>query len=172
VAKDMCIRPARRDDLERLQQIEVRAGSLFVEVGLPEIAAHPPPTIDELQAAAELLVAIVPEGAPDAPVGYAWIEIVDGHTHLEQLSVLPELGGQGIGTRLLDAVADWARDRGDTEITLTTFRDVPFNEPLYLRRGFEAIPDDERPAGLIALMGEEAAHGLDSLRRVAMRRRL
>lgn len=163
------VRVARADDLVCLQEIEVRAGSLYVDVGLPEIAADPPPTVEELSAAAILLVAVDAEGRP---VGYARGELLDGHAHLEQLSVLPELGRRGIGTTLMQAVADWARDRGHRALTLTTFRDVAFNEPLYRRRGFETVPTEERPAWLVDLMAVEAAHGLDPSRRVAMRLRL
>lgn len=164
----MLLRAATADDFVHLQDIEIRAGALFVDAGMPEIAEHPPPSLAELAGAAALFVVV--EG--DDRLGYAWVEIVDGHTHLEQLSVVPEHGRRGIGTRLLDEVAAWARARGDDEVTLTTFRDIPFNAPLYERRGFVAIPDDARPPGLVALMGEEASHFLDPAARVAMRRRL
>ena len=71
------------------------------------------------------------------------VELVDGHAHLGQISVLPEHGGQGVGTQLLDAVAGWAQGQGHAEITLTTFRDVPFNAPLYGKRGYEVVPDSD-----------------------------
>ena len=71
------------------------------------------------------------------------VELVDGHAHLEQISVLPEHGGQGVGTQLLDAVAGWAKGQGHAEVTLTTFRDVPFNAPLYAKRGYEIVPEAE-----------------------------
>lgn len=164
----MILRAARPDDLVHLQDVENRAGVLFIDAGLPEIAGHPPPTIEELTDAAALFV--VADG--DARLGYAWVEIVDGHGHLEQLSVVPEHGRRGIGTRLLDEVAAWARARGDTEVTLTTFRHVAFNAPMYERRGYVVIPDDERTPGLVELMGEEASHFLDPATRVAMRLRL
>jgi len=164
----MILRAATADDYPYLQDIENRAGVMFIEAGMPEIAEHPPPTVEELAAAAALFVVV--DG--DDRLGYAWVEIVDGHTHLEQLSVVPERGGRGIGTQLLDAVADWARARGDTEVTLTTFRHIAFNMPLYERRGYVEIPTDQRPPGLVELMGEEATHFLDPTTRVAMRRRL
>jgi GNAT superfamily N-acetyltransferase len=167
---DHAIRPARSDDpdeLERLRDVERRAGELFIEAGMPEIAADDPPSIDELRCAAALLVAV---RADDQPVGYARIEVVDGHAHLEQLSVDPAVGRQGIGSRLLDAVAAWASERGDDEVTLTTFREVAFNAPYYRRRGFEVVEPADRPPGLAALVAAEAAHGLDPDARVTMRR--
>ncbi|MEQ1786450.1 MAG: GNAT family N-acetyltransferase, partial [Acidimicrobiales bacterium] len=95
---------------------------------------------------------------------------VDGHAHLEQLSVRPESGGRGIGTALIEAVVAWARQRGDAEVTLTTFRDVPFNAPFYAARGFAVVEEDDWTDGLRALVAREAAHGLDVSARVVMRR--
>jgi GNAT superfamily N-acetyltransferase len=161
------IRPARTDDLPALQHIERRAGERFRDAGMPEIADDEPYDAEELAAAAALLVATDPA---DAPLGYAMVTIVDDHAHLEQLSVLPEHGGQGIGTMLLDAVVAWARARGDDEVTLTTFREVPFNAPLYARRGFAIVEPAAWTDGLSALVASEAAHGLEVSRRVVMRR--
>ncbi len=165
----MDIRVARPDDLPRLQDVELLAGAMFRDVGLPEIADDDPPSLDDLAGAAAVLVAVDDR---DVAVGYARIEVVDGHAHLEQLSVVPDHGGQGVGTALLDAVAAWARERGDAEITLTTFRNVAFNAPLYAKRGYDEVADLDRAPGLVALMVAEAAHGLDPTQRVAMRRRL
>jgi GNAT superfamily N-acetyltransferase len=162
------IRPAESSEYEALQRVEGLAGALFRAIGMDDIADHDPPSVAELAAAPALLVADL----HGAPVGYARVELVDGHAHLEQLSVLPDHGGQGIGTALLDAVCDWARARGDEAVTLTTFRDVPFNAPLYAKRGFEELADADWSSGIVALLAAEAAHGLDPTRRVVMRRRV
>jgi GNAT superfamily N-acetyltransferase len=140
---------------------------MFRDVGLPAIADHDPYDADELAAADALFVATGPD---DEPVGYAMVELVDGHAHLGQLSVLPDHGGQGIGTQLLDAVAGWARDQGHTEITLTTFRDVPFNAPLYAKRGYEIVPEAAWTDVIRDLVAREAEMGLDPATRVVMRR--
>ena len=161
------IRVAEPEDYPALQHIEVRAGELFVEVGMPEIAAHPPGELDELAGAEALLVAEDDDGRL---VGYAWIDLLDGATYLEQLSVLPEAGRQGVGTALLDAVAAWARARGDHAITLTTFRDVPFNGPLYERRGFTHVPEAEWTDAERAVIAAQASMGMDPASRTVMRR--
>jgi GNAT superfamily N-acetyltransferase len=161
------IRPAQPDDYPALQDIEVRAGERFRDIGMGDIADAKPYSEDELAAAAAVLVAT---DAADAPVGYAMVGIVDGHAHLEQLSVVPEHGGQGIGTALLDAVAEWATARGDAEVTLTTFRGVPFNAPLYARRGFSVVDEPDWTEGLREVVEREARHGLDPSTRVVMRR--
>lgn len=155
------------DELALLPALEVAAGALFRDVGLDAIADDDPPTVEELAGAVAVLVAEV----DGAVVGYACVELVDGHAHLEQLSVDPAVGGRGVGTALLDAVAAWAAARGDAEVTLTTFRDVPFNAPLYARRGYEVVEPTDWTPGLRALVEEEAAHGLDPATRVVMRRR-
>jgi GNAT superfamily N-acetyltransferase len=161
------IRVARRADYAKLQDIERRAGVLFREIGMPEIADDDPPSFDHLASGAALYVAT---DASEVPVGYALVDLVDGHAHLEQISVVPEAGRQGIGTELIDAVVAWARARGDTEVTLTTFRDVPFNAPLYARRGFVVVEEPDWTDGQRAVMAKEKADGLDVTARVVMTR--
>ena len=160
------IRAARPSDYRKLSDIERRAGELFREVGLPEIADHEPFDADELASAVVLFVATGPD---EEPIGYAMVELVDGHAHLGQMSVLPEHGRQGIGTRLLDAVAGWATGQGHTEVTLTTFRDVPFNAPLYEKRGYTIVPETDWTDALRDLVAHEAELGLDPTTRVVMR---
>jgi GNAT superfamily N-acetyltransferase len=159
------IRAARPSDYRRLPDIERAAGERFREVGLAEIADHEPFDADELAAAAMLFVATDEE---DELLGYAMVELVDGHAHIEQLSVLPSHGGQGLGTELLDAVGDWARGQGHAEITLTTFRDVPFNRPLYEHLGFVVLGQDEIGPELGHKVIEEIEYGLDPALRVVM----
>ncbi len=163
------IRAARPHEYALLQDIERRAGELFRDIGMPEIADDDPPTADHLASGAALYVAT--DDADDL-IGYALVELVDGHAHLEQLSVLPEAGGQGVGTELIDAVVEWAVARGHAEITLTTFRDVPFNAPLYAKRGFTIVDEADWTDGLRAVVAAEAADGLDVTQRVVMSRPL
>jgi len=165
------IRRGRTDDAElsELAAIEVRAGALFAEIGMSEIADDDPPAAEDLRAAAAIVVAV---DGTDRPVGYARVEVVDGHAHLEQLSVDPAFGRRGIGAALVEAVVELARGRGDRELTLTTFRDVAFNAPYYRRLGFVEVPAAERAPQLAELVAAEAAHGLDPATRVTMARRL
>jgi len=163
------IRAARPTDYEQLSDIERRAGEMFRDAGMPEIADHDPLDADELASADALFVATAQDGEL---VGYAMVELVEGHAHLGQISVLPEHGGQGVGTQLLDAVADWAQGQGHREITLTTFRDLPFNAPLYSKRGYEVVPDSDWTAAIRDLVAGEAEMGLDPAARVVMRRLL
>lgn len=63
---------------------------------------------------------------------------VDDGLHLHQLAVHPDHGRQGLGTALLAAV--FARAAGRA-VTLTTFRNIPWNEPWYRERGFTEVVD-------------------------------
>jgi GNAT superfamily N-acetyltransferase len=165
------IRSPRRGELESLRDIERAAGVLFIDVGLPEIAAHEPSSVDELAAYMEAGRAwVVVEG--DVPVGYALVDFVDDAAHLEQLSVHPDHGRRGRGSALLGHVADWARARRLPAVTLTTFRHVPWNAPFYARRGFRVLEVHELGPGLRLLRDEEGRRGLDPAIRVCMRREL
>lgn len=165
----MKVRPGTSVDWPVVQDIERRAGERFREVGMPEIADDDPPTDADLADALEVLVAIDDAGEL---VGYAWLEPLGDGVHLEQLSVPPEHGGRGVATALLEAVASWACARGCPEVTLTTFRHVPFNAPFYERRGFAVVPEERWTPAIIDLVAREASHGLDPDRRVVMQRDL
>jgi GNAT superfamily N-acetyltransferase len=162
------IRPPRLDELAALQDIERAAGALFLDVGLERVAADDPASIDELTAylATGRAWAVYVD---DVPVGYALVDVVDATAHLEQLSVRPEHGRQGLGAALLSHVCSWARAQGFAAVTLTTFTSVPWNAPYYERHGFRALREDELTPELRALRAAEAAHGLDPDLRVCMR---
>ena len=147
------IRPAHPEDAERLRAIERDAGRRFADVGLAEVAADEPPAAERL-------------------AGYVIVDVVDGCAHVEQVSVLLDQQGRGLGRRLLEAVEAWAAEQRLDAVTLTTFTDVPWNRPLYEHLGFRTLREDELGAGLAAVRDAEAAHGLDPARRVVMRREL
>ena len=163
------IRPATHDDVEACRDVERAAGVAFRDVGLAEIAEHEPMAAAEMRACFDDGRAWVAE-VDGAVAGYVLVEVVDGRAHVEQVSVAPERQGAGIGRALLEAVDRWAAAQGMDAVTLTTFRDVPWNAPLYAHLGF-AVVDDPSPA-LRAFVDHEASLGLDPALRVVMRRPL
>jgi GNAT superfamily N-acetyltransferase len=166
------VRRATAADVGALQEIEVRAGRAFAEVGLTEVAADEPMAAAILEAhAADGRCAVV-VGDDDRPLGYVVVDRVDAHAHVEQVSVDPDHQGRGLGRALMAWVDDWARADGRRGVTLTTFRDVPWNAPLYRRLGFRDLAPDEVGPGLMTVVSEEAAHGLDPATRVCMRKDL
>jgi GNAT superfamily N-acetyltransferase len=157
------IRVADPEEFELLREIEEAADKMFLSVGIGPFASSPEE--NHLSQAAMVLVA----GRP--AVGFACVEIVDGEAHLWQLSVHPDAAGRGVGTELIQSACGWARAEGYTAMTLTTFRDVPWNAPFYERMGFRVI--DELPSGLAAIREHEKEIGDDDFGpRVAMRKDL
>jgi GNAT superfamily N-acetyltransferase len=163
------IRAPRTDELEQLREIERAAGDLFAEIGLEQVAAAEPASVEALaQYVLDGRAWLIADG--DVPFGYAVVDVVDGLAHLEQLSVLPNRGRQGFGAALLEHVCDWATRHRFAGVTLTTFTDVPWNAPFYAKHGFRVMNDSEVGPELRDLGALEAAHGLDPAQRVCMRR--
>jgi len=171
-SSEITIGLARPEDVECLPDIELRAATLFSPEDLaPEHASESTPLSDYVAAQASGLL-LVARGVHDRVVGFAHLEWIDEVAHLEELDVEPEMGRRGIGRRLVEAACELARSEGSDRITLSTFRDVPWNAPFYERLGFSAIPDDDLGPGLRARRDREAADGLDPAKRVMMSRRL
>ena len=134
------IRPARGDELARLPPIEAAADTMFLSLGIGPLPG--PASVDDLAAALVVLV------DADEPTGFARIDELAGGAHLEQLSVHPDHGRRGTGRALLRAACDWAAGNGYAELTLATYRDVPWNGPFYVSEGFvEVGPVDQWYAG-------------------------
>jgi ribosomal protein S18 acetylase RimI-like enzyme len=162
------IRLLDRDEVDRVQEIELAAGQLFADIGMHDIAAHPPPGRERLHSyrVAERAWVLDVGGTV---AGFVLVDVVDGNSHIEQISVHPEFGRRGLGRRLGDHVAESSRESGRAAVTLTTFRHVAWNAPLYEQWGYRVLAEDERGPELTALVAEEAELGLDPELRVAMR---
>ena len=76
-----------------------------------------------------------------AMAGYAGLMFIPGGTQADVLTIAvrPAYWGQGIGSALLGALLDAARDRGCTEVFLEVRADNPRAHGLYQRRGFEEL---------------------------------
>ncbi|MBM3147290.1 MAG: GNAT family N-acetyltransferase [Actinobacteria bacterium] len=121
----------------------------------------------EARSSGHLWVALSPSGEC---VGFALVEPSGERLHLEELAVLLDHGGRGVGTALVRAVERWAAAHCYAELTLTTYLDVPWSGPFYRRLGFTVVPPENLDAGLAARLEAEAARGMDSMPRVAMRK--
>jgi GNAT superfamily N-acetyltransferase len=169
--RGISVRLATTHDIPAMQAIEIAAGRLFAGIGMQDVADDGAHETEVLEGHVHGDRAWVAESG-GVVCAYALALVVDGAGHLEQVTVHPDHGRQGIGRVLIDAVAAWARDCGYTTLTLMTFRDVPWNGPYYRRLGFEDVPEAELGPGLLQLRANEVAHGLDISIRGAMRRRL
>lgn len=65
-----------------------------------------------------------------------------GTAQLVQMWVAPESRGQGLGRRLVEAVADWARERGVAQLKTSVTEGNDAAESLYAAVGF--LPTGER----------------------------
>jgi GNAT superfamily N-acetyltransferase len=164
------IRPAGPADFAAIRDVEHSTGVRYREVGLGFVADDPNPTDEELAPAAAAGSLWVVEDEADGIVGWAEAHTVDGEGYLHQVSVRPERERAGIGSALVELVVGWAAARGLPALTLTTFRDVPWNRPWYERRGFVVLDDADMGPELAAIRAAERARGLDVAPRVAMRR--
>ncbi|TYB61327.1 GNAT family N-acetyltransferase [Nonomuraea sp. PA05] len=156
------VRWARKSELPGLVAIELAADGLFEQVGIVF-----PPGTTQIEEVGDPDVVLV-EGEP--PAGFALIGWVDGNLHLEQLAVRPDDMRQGIGGRLMAAVLDHARAAGASRVTLTTFRDVPWNAPWYERHGFFVMPEAQWGPQLRDLVRQERDLGIEVAPRVVMHR--
>lgn len=165
------IRLARPEELERIRRIEEEAGSAFSGLGLVDEALDASFPLDALAGLIDLGQVWV-GCLGDAPVGMVIASVREGAVYIEEMDVLPEHGRRGLGTRLLARVCSWAQEEGHAAITLSTFRDVPWNGPFYRRHGFRDLSPAEWTPGMREIREREARHGLRVEVRVFMRRRL
>jgi GNAT superfamily N-acetyltransferase len=166
------VRPPRRDELETLRAIERDAARAFADIGMPEIAGDEPLPVAELETFRARGRAWVAVDEADRPVAYLLSAVVDGCAHVEQVTVSPSHAGRGHGAALIEHLGAIALAEGTPALTLTTFRDVPWNAPYYERLGFVVVEPADRGPELAALVAHEAASIPGDAPRVAMRRPL
>jgi predicted N-acetyltransferase YhbS len=161
------IRPTTPNDVTALPAIERAAGERFREV--PELAW----LADGEVISAEQHLEYAERGlswlalANDRPVGFILTEVHSSSLFIVELSVGLDWQGKGIGRQLIARAAEHARTLGLASLTLTTFRDVPWNAPFYAKLGFEKMRT--LTPELRQKREEEAAHGFAYETRCAMR---
>jgi ribosomal protein S18 acetylase RimI-like enzyme len=138
---DLRVRPASSSDREFL--FEVRRASLrtYVEQTSGWDDAEQRATADK--EFGELPYAVVEEGG--RPVGYVCVIHETECDFIEEIALLPEAQGRGIGTRLVRDILQAARRRG-VPVRLSVFASNPA-QALYARLGFEVVRiEDPRTA--------------------------
>ena len=164
---------AAREEVPALIAIDVAAGKMFEGTGLlPEaqLGDHVPAKVLEAAiGAAHLHVARTAKGAP---AGFAMTSVREGWLYLDQISVDPAHGRGGVGSALIGRVMLEAKDRGLKRVTLSTFRDPPWNGPFYRRNGFRELPRKKMEKWMIEIESVQDDLGLNVRDRCFMARRL
>lgn len=160
------LRPARPDEIEAIRALERASARRFAGL-MDDLAA------DEPSPAAVLTVRIMDGGLlvavdGETVVGFAMFRRVETRAYVEQIDVLPAYAGRRIGAALLDAVAERGREAGLEGLSLSTFREVPWNAPYYRRLGFVEVADEALTTGMSSIRKEHLARGLDEAARVFM----
>lgn len=167
------IRLVKENEIDRLREIERSAARAFQNwPGLEWLAAG------DLKSAERHLELVrhhfnwVSVDDHDMPTGFLSAERTGDELHIWEISVSGDCQGRGLGTALLENAISEARACGLSAITLTTFRNVPWNAPFYTRFGFRQLAADDTENRLIGLLEAEAEHGLPIAERCAMRLKL
>jgi ribosomal protein S18 acetylase RimI-like enzyme len=114
----------------------------------------------------------VAEDSPANPVAFVAATLEDEELHIWEVGVRIECQRQGIGRLLLKRFVAEAAATRIAAITLTTFRDVPWNAPFYQSMGFEPVTAENLDPRLAGLLADEAHKGLPAARRCAMRMKI
>lgn len=163
------VRPTTAADIAALPDIERAAGQCFRQIPeLSWLAQGPVISARCHQHYLQQEMSWVVEHSGQ-PRGFLLAEAQDSTLFIVELSVHQASQGIGLGRRLLSDVAVEAKARSFTSLTLTTFRDVPWNAPWYARMGFEMLPETSLNDALRQKLAQEVAHGMAYESRCAMR---
>lgn len=164
---DYQIRLSDKEDLSSLPAVEAAAARLFSTTGYGYLAEMINPLEIYVEAQQLEHLWVVVSGAADV-IGFAMISINGRRMHLEEIDIDPAHARQGLGRALISFLCDWAKVNGLDQVSLSTFRDVPWNAPYYARLGFSILPQSEWIADYFEIQKHEADLGLPIEQRVIM----
>jgi GNAT superfamily N-acetyltransferase len=161
-------RLAELAEIPLLNDVEADASQVFqAEPDFAFVAQYPLPDEDAYVPFITERRAFVCEEA-DGIAGFILMGDVDGNGHIFQVSVRAGLQRRGVGRQLIASGETWARQQGHRAVTLTTFRDVPWNAPAYERLGYAFMDEGARGPMMSDILENERALGLFRQVRVAM----
>jgi len=167
----MPIRTATPQDFPALAAIEADAGESFTALDPTFYLGDGGCTAADFQRGLDEATLLLAEDDHGVPLGFLLLWRIDNTAHIRELDVLRANQGQGLGRQLMAQAERWAADNDYTEITLTTFCDVPWNAPYYTRLGYTPYtPATEHPT-IANLLEAEASH-FPGYARVSMRKAL
>lgn len=158
------LRPARPDEIDTIRGLERASAQRFIGQ-MDALAADEPSPATVLAArivGGGLMVAV----EDHVIAGFAMFRPVEDRLYVEQIDVLPAFAGRRIGAALLDAVTDRTRTAGLAGLSLSTFREIPWNAPYYRRLAFLDVA--ALTPAMAAIRAGHLARGLDEDARVFM----
>ena len=114
----------------------------------------------------------VAESDPGHPMAFAAATREGEELHIWEFDVRIDCQRRGIGRTLLQRFIAEAAAAKIRAVTLTTFRDLPWNAPFYQSVGFDVVAPDRLDPRLAAVLADETAKGLPAARRCAMRMKI
>lgn len=144
--EDIIIRTATLADIEHLRILE--QGVIIAERPYDSTLKDDPLqyyNLDELITSSSSKVVVAEKDGQLIASGYARIQPTKHYTkharfaYLDFMFVQPEFRGQGINQRIMDALKDWAKEQGLTEMRLEVYHG---NEPAiraYEKYGFKKV---------------------------------
>ncbi len=164
------IRKATEADAQRLPDVEYSAGQAFKRIrSLAWIADDDVQTPETHVSLMKRGVAWVAVDESDTPIGFINGETLDNHLHIWEMSVNQDQQRKGIGRSLVKQATEHAKSSGYKGLTLTTFRDVPWNDKFYGSVGFALLQSSDISPALTKILEDEVKAGLPGDRRCAMR---
>jgi GNAT superfamily N-acetyltransferase len=169
---DYTIRLARAEDLILLASIEQSAAILFQNTPYSFLVSAESLPLEFVKQRFQVGQVWVAVDRADTAIGYAVTNEVDDTLYLQQIDVEPAYGRKGIGSALIHTVCVWAKSRGYSVVSLSTFRDIPWNAPFYAKLGFHSLDESELTSGFQQIRLKESEAGLPISERVIMQRQL
>jgi GNAT superfamily N-acetyltransferase len=162
------IRSARVEELPLLARIERSAAALFLDTPYAFLANDEPLSLDFVQQRFQAGQVWVAVDKQDVVVGFAITREVDDTIYLQEMDVDPAHGRRGLGAALVETVCTWAKLHGYKAISLSTFRDLPWNAPFYAKLGFRILDESELSISFQQIRQQEQDVGLPISARVMM----
>jgi GNAT superfamily N-acetyltransferase len=162
------IRSAQIEELPRLAKIEQAAAIRFRETPYAFLADGEPLTIEFIQQRFQAGQVWVAVDRDDIVIGFAITREVDRTLYLQEIDIAPEHGQQGIGRALIESIQAWGKGSGYDAMSLSTFRDLPWNAPFYTKLGFRLLDESELTPEFQQIRAHERKAGLPIADRVIM----
>lgn len=162
------IETAQHADAPFLPDIERASGRAFLQ--LPRLAWIAEDDVQSVERHVELIATGQAWVAKSRGVivGFLNAEITDNVLHIWQMAVHAESQKMGVGRALVATAKTAAASAGLSALTLTTFRNVAWNEQFYTSCGFKTLTSKSLGQRLKDILDAEARAGLPRDQRCAM----